>query len=86
MKLPEPAITMVHEAYEGWQECEQSSDWFQLKDEDSRMTAYTADQMRQAIKDALEEAAKVCGSVDNYANPMTANDCAESIRNLKGDV
>jgi hypothetical protein len=32
----------------------------------------------------LEEAAKVCDSVDNFSNPMTANDCAEAIRAMKG--
>ena len=79
IKLPEPAITMVFEEYEGWQECERSSDWFQLKAEDSRMTAYTADQMHQAIKDALEEAAKVCDAHDYYGYPM-----AIEIRALKG--
>ena len=33
--------------------------------------------------EALEEAAKVCDSVNNYDNPMTATDCAEAIRGLK---
>ena len=36
-----------------------------------------------AREQALEEAARVCDSVDNYANPMTACDCAYAIRALK---
>jgi osmotically-inducible protein OsmY len=32
---------------------------------------------------ALEEAAKVCDGVNNYSNPMTANDCADAIRAMK---
>jgi hypothetical protein len=31
----------------------------------------------------LEDAAKVCDSVNNYSNPMTANDCADEIRSMK---
>jgi len=31
----------------------------------------------------LEEAARICDSVNNYSNPMTANDCADAIRALK---
>jgi hypothetical protein len=31
----------------------------------------------------LEEAALICDSVNNYSNPMTANDCADEIRSLK---
>lgn len=27
-----------------------------------------------------EACAKICESVDNYANPMTASDCADAIR------
>lgn len=27
-----------------------------------------------------EACAKICDSVDNYANPMTASDCADAIR------
>lgn len=27
-----------------------------------------------------EECAKICDSVNNYDNPMTANDCADAIR------
>lgn len=32
---------------------------------------------------ALEDAAAVCDSVDNHANPMTARDCADAIRALR---
>ncbi|MFM0439242.1 hypothetical protein PQQ84_22475 [Paraburkholderia strydomiana] len=31
---------------------------------------------------ALEQAAKVCDSVNNFDNPMTASDCAAAIRAL----
>ena len=38
----------------------------------------------KAIREqTLEEAAKVCDSVNNYDNPMTATDCAAAIRGLK---
>jgi hypothetical protein len=33
---------------------------------------------------ALEEAADICDRVNNYDNPMTAGDCADAIRALKG--
>jgi hypothetical protein len=51
-------------------------------------SADTTDLCRAAIAkairaEALEEAAKVCDSVNNYDNPMTATDCAEAIRGLK---
>lgn len=37
-----------------------------------------------AVKnEALEAAAKVCDSVNNFDNPMTAGDCANEIRRLK---
>ncbi|CCH04722.1 FIG00434035: hypothetical protein [Achromobacter xylosoxidans NH44784-1996] len=32
---------------------------------------------------ALEEAAAICDSMDNHANPMTSRDCADAIRALK---
>lgn len=44
---------------------------------------YTADQLKQAIRDALEEAAKVC---DNLTSEWTPEDCAEKIRKLKEDI
>lgn len=51
---------------------------------------YTTDQMRQAQADAaraaLEEAARVCDSVNNYDNPMTATDCADAIRALAKEI
>lgn len=34
----------------------------------------------QAILLEREACAKICDSVDNYANPMTAKDCADAIR------
>ena len=34
---------------------------------------------------ALEEAADICDRVNNYDNPMTAGDCADAIRALKGE-
>ena len=43
---------------------------------------YTA----EALRDVLEQAAKVCDSVNNHSNPMTANDCADSIRSLKEQI
>jgi hypothetical protein len=37
----------------------------------------------QGWNEAIEAAAKVCESVNNYDNPMTALDCADAIRALK---
>ena len=37
---------------------------------------------RAGLAAGIERAAKVCDSVDNYANPMTASDCAAAIRAL----
>jgi hypothetical protein len=34
------------------------------------------------ISEVLEEAARVCDSVNNHDNPMTASDCAAAIRAL----
>jgi hypothetical protein len=49
---------------------------------------YTESQLRQAIKDAYEDAAKVCESLfdkdDDSCNE--AESCAEAIRNLKEEV
>ena len=48
---------------------------------------YTQEQLDAALEQmrvsTLEEAAKVCDSVNNYDNPMTATDCAAAIRGLK---
>ena len=45
---------------------------------------YAAPIDAKAIRaESLEEAAKVCDSVNNYDNPMTATDCAAAIRGLK---
>ena len=38
--------------------------------------------LREFARLVLEEAAKVCDCVDNYANPMTARDAADAIRAL----
>ena len=37
---------------------------------------------RAGAMDMRERAAKVCDSVNNYDNPMTASDCAADIREL----
>ena len=34
-------------------------------------------------KDMQERCARVCDSVNNYDNPMTATDCVDAIRALK---
>ena len=44
---------------------------------------YTANQLKQAIRDALEEAAKVC---EKYGTSVTTKDCAAAIRKLKEDT
>lgn len=35
---------------------------------------------RESMRD---EAAEILASVDSYANPLTANDCEEAIRNIE---
>ena len=51
---------------------------------------YTADQLKQAIRDALEEAAKVCESIARDDYGMTYlhgyGECAAAIRKLKEDI
>ncbi len=48
---------------------------------------YTADQLKQAIRDALEEAAKVCESQwSNAAEKLYGMECAAAIRKLKEDT
>ena len=42
----------------------------------------TVDQMRQAIKDAYEDAAKVCDEHLEYPS-LTPRHCADAIRKLK---
>jgi hypothetical protein len=34
------------------------------------------------VSEVIEACARVCDSVDNHANPMTASDCAAAIRAL----
>lgn len=48
----------------------------QLRERD----AMWADQLRAAVLQERERCARICESVNNYDNPMTANDCAEAIR------
>lgn len=35
------------------------------------------------VRDVLEQAARICESVNNYDNPMTAQECADAIRALQ---
>lgn len=44
---------------------------------------FTADQLKQAIRDALEEAAKVCDQMHEEDRP---GDYAYAIRKLKEDI
>jgi hypothetical protein len=39
-----------------------------------------ADQLRAAVMEERERCARICESVNNHDNPMTANDCAAAIR------
>ncbi len=41
---------------------------------------YTADQLAAAVAAERERCLRIVESVDNYSNPMTANDCADAIR------
>lgn len=47
---------------------------------------YTAEQMRQAIRDALEEAALVCESLAMQQDTDVRDECAAAIRKLKEEV
>lgn len=55
---------------------------------DDDAEAYTANQIRAygqacalaAREQERERCAQICESVNNYDNPMTANDCADAIR------
>lgn len=78
IKLPEPAMPA------SWTRT-RSGEWI------SRETdAYTADQLKQAIRDALEEAAKKCEGIarDDYgmAYLHEYGECAAAIRKLKEDI
>jgi hypothetical protein len=56
--------------------------WISGKDE-----FYSADQLKQAIRDALEEAARVCESEwSNAAEKLYGIECAAAIRKLKEDI
>ena len=52
-----------------------SHDWQSIRDE------RFATLVRAEV---LEEAADICDRGNNYDNPMTAGDCADAIRALKG--
>lgn len=41
---------------------------------------FTADQLTAAVAAERERCLQIVESVDNYSNPMTANDCADAIR------
>jgi len=47
---------------------------------------YTEAQMRQAIRDAYEEAAKVCESLAMQQDTDVRDECAAAIRKLKEEV
>ena len=68
IKLPEPEVIGVEEIDYGT---------FEVR------KGYTEPQMRQAINDALEEAAQKCLGLGHWVHP---EGCAEAIRNLKEDV
>ena len=70
MKLPEPVIIGMEEV---------DFNTFEPR------KGYTESQMRQAIRDALEEAAKVCDEHLEYPS-LTPRHCADAIRKLKEDV
>jgi hypothetical protein len=38
------------------------------------------DAIAQAVRNERERCARICESVNNHDNPMTANDCAAAIR------
>jgi hypothetical protein len=92
MKLPEPIAWMERQMLNtGW------SDWYhrnpRRKNDPLEITVdqiqfqfspvYTEEQMRQAIRDAYEECAKVCESHIRYPSRLHF---ANSIRNLKEQV
>jgi len=54
--------------------------------ESQGMICYTESQMRQAIKDAYEDAAKVCDEMEEREMGAWAVECAEAIRKLKEQV
>ena len=47
---------------------------------DRSIDLYTADQLAAAVAAERERCLRIVESVDNYSNPMTANDCADAIR------
>lgn len=51
----------------------------------SMAVSVLSDFAKYVIAHEREACAKICDSVDNYANPMTASDCADAIR-ARGDA
>jgi len=77
IKLPEPFAYEVHRAM-----CEPDLSYVKQKGVLSNEPLYTESQMRQAIKDALEEAADLCETFD-ATHPKYL---ADAIRKLKENV
>lgn len=75
IKLPEPAKRIPWQTTRGGKWVSGADDF------------YSADQLKQAIRDALEEAAKVCMSQwSNVAEKLYGIECAAAIRKLKEDI
>jgi len=88
MKLPEPqAWLMVYPGGRSQLRYAKGSAATFLKDaaDLKSYSLYTESQMLQAIKDAYEEAAKVCDSLIHYGE-VSGILCAKAIRNLKEQV
>jgi len=93
IKLPEPeAFRLNYDGY-GWdyRDNGSGSSWKVMGSAaPDKEFMYTESQMRQAIRDAYEEAAKVCEAQMQMINVNGQNgrykECAEAIRNLKESV
>lgn len=57
------------------------------RDDRDLVFSFSAEAMQayalQAVLRERERCAQICDSVDNFANPMTARDCAAAIRGKK---
>lgn len=91
IKLPEPAYSSVaHSVDTG----DTPSTWQRTTVIVEGLQSYSADQLKQAIRDALEEAAKVVVETKEWKNgkwtsticPTTADAIAYAIRKLKEDI
>ena len=51
-----------------------------LRKHDAAIIEASFEAIEAAVKAEREECAKILDGVDNYANPMTATDCADAIR------